>query len=75
MNMRNSLILIDQIDRDPAVGMPPWEAVIESSVRPPRPVILTAVTAILVMIPLTHSVFWGGRWQSPSWAGWRWLPS
>jgi len=37
--------------------MPPWEAVIESSVRPPRPVILTAVTAILVMIPLTHSVF------------------
>lgn len=59
MDMRNSLILIDQVDRDVEGGLTPWEAVIESAVRRSRPVILTAATAILAMIPLTRSVFWG----------------
>jgi multidrug efflux pump len=59
MDMRNSVILIDQIQQDMAQGLSPWEAVIESAVRRARPVILTAATAILAMIPLTRSVFWG----------------
>jgi multidrug efflux pump subunit AcrB len=59
MDMRNSVILIDQIEHDMAAGMPAWEAVIESAVRRARPVLLTAATAILAMIPLTRSVFWG----------------
>ena len=59
MDMRNSIILIDQIEQDQANGLSQWEAVIESAVRRSRPVILTAATAILAMIPLTRSVFWG----------------
>jgi multidrug efflux pump subunit AcrB len=59
MDMRNSVILVDQIEQDIRLGLRPWEAVIESSVRRARPVILTAATAILAMIPLTRSVFWG----------------
>lgn len=59
MDMRNSVILIDQIEQDMAAGMSTWEAVIESSARRARPVLLTAATAILAMIPLTRSVFWG----------------
>jgi multidrug efflux pump subunit AcrB len=59
MDMRNSLILIDQIDRDVESGLSPWQAVIEAAVRRSRPVILTAATAILAMIPLARSVFWG----------------
>ena len=59
MDMRNSVILVDQIQQDIRQGLSPWEAVIESSVRRARPVILTAATAILAMIPLTNSVFWG----------------
>jgi multidrug efflux pump subunit AcrB len=59
MDMRNSVILIDQIEQDMANGMSQWDAVIESAVRRARPVILTAATAILAMIPLTRSVFWG----------------
>jgi len=59
MDMRNSVILVDQIEQDMAHGLSEWEAVIESSVRRARPVILTAATAILAMIPLTRSVFWG----------------
>jgi multidrug efflux pump subunit AcrB len=59
MDMRNSIILIDQIEQDLQHGLAPWEAVIESAVRRARPVILTAATAILAMIPLTRSVFWG----------------
>ena len=57
--MRNSVILVDQIEQDIRQGLSPWQAVIESSVRRARPVILTAATAILAMIPLTGSVFWG----------------
>ena len=59
MDMRNSVILIDQIEQDMAHGRSEWEAVIESAVRRARPVVLTAATAILAMIPLTRSVFWG----------------
>lgn len=59
MDMRNSVILVDQIDQDMENGLSEWDAVIESSVRRARPVILTAATAILAMIPLTRSVFWG----------------
>jgi multidrug efflux pump subunit AcrB len=59
MDMRNSVILVDQIEQDISQGLSPWQAVIESSVRRARPVILTAATAILAMIPLTRSVFWG----------------
>ncbi len=59
MDMRNSVILVDQIQQDRDAGLSEWDAVIESSVRRARPVILTAATAILAMIPLTRSVFWG----------------
>lgn len=59
MDMRNSIILIDQIEQDRAQGLSEWEAVIESAVRRARPVVLTAATAILAMIPLTRSIFWG----------------
>jgi multidrug efflux pump subunit AcrB len=59
MDMRNSVILIDQIEHDTANGVSLWDAVIESAVRRARPVVLTAATAILAMIPLTRSVFWG----------------
>ncbi len=59
MDMRNSVILIDQIEQDMKNGMSQWEAVVESAVRRARPVVLTAATAILAMIPLTRSVFWG----------------
>lgn len=59
MDMRNSVILMDQIDHDLEAGRSSWEAVIEATVRRSRPVVLTAATAILAMIPLTRSVFWG----------------
>jgi len=59
MIMRNSVILVDQIDQDLQAGHAPWEAVVESTVRRFRPIILTAAAAILAMIPLTQSNFWG----------------
>lgn len=59
MIMRNSVILVDQIEQDTRRGLDPWLAVIESTVRRFRPIVLTALAAILGMIPLTHSVFWG----------------
>jgi multidrug efflux pump subunit AcrB len=59
MIMRNSLILVDQIEQDIERGAPAWNAIIEATVRRSRPVVLTAAAAILAMIPLTHSVFWG----------------
>ncbi len=59
MIMRNAVILVDQIDHDLAAGVPPWTAVVESTVRRARPVVLTALAAILAMIPLSRSVFWG----------------
>lgn len=59
MIMRNSVILMDQIEQDIAAGMPPWDAVIESAVRRFRPIMLTAAAAILAMIPLTRDILWG----------------
>ncbi|HYH68638.1 MAG TPA: efflux RND transporter permease subunit, partial [Urbifossiella sp.] len=59
MDMRNSVILVDQIDHELAAGATPWDAVIGATVRRARPVVLTSAAAILAMIPLTHSVFWG----------------
>jgi multidrug efflux pump len=59
MIQRNSVILIDQIEQDRANGVPAWEAIVESAVRRLRPIVLTAAAAVLAMIPLTRSVFWG----------------
>jgi multidrug efflux pump subunit AcrB len=59
MIMRNSVILIDQIEQDRARGVPDWDAVVEASVRRFRPIVLTAAAAVLAMIPLSRSVFWG----------------
>ena len=59
MIMRNAVILVDQIDSDVAAGVPVATAVIEATVRRSRPVVLTAAAAVLAMVPLTRSVFWG----------------
>jgi multidrug efflux pump len=59
MIKRNAVILVDQIDTDIAEGASPYHAVIEATVRLSRPVVLTAVTAVLAMVPLVSSVFWG----------------
>jgi len=59
MIIRNSVILIDQIEHDIGAGVDPWNAVVESAVRRFRPIILTAAAAVLAMIPLSRSVFWG----------------
>lgn len=57
--MRNTLILIGQIQQNKEAGLDPLNAVVEATVQRARPVILTALAAILAFIPLTHSVFWG----------------
>jgi multidrug efflux pump subunit AcrB len=57
--MRNTLILIGQIEHNLKEGMGRFDAVVEATVQRARPVILTALAAILAFIPLTHSVFWG----------------
>ncbi|WP_317179109.1 efflux RND transporter permease subunit [Lelliottia amnigena] len=57
--MRNTLILIGQIHHNEREGMAPFHAVVEATVQRARPVLLTAMAAILAFIPLTHSVFWG----------------
>ena len=59
MIMRNSVILVDQIDQDIAAGHTAWNAVVDATVRRARPILLTAGTAIFAMIPLSRSVFWG----------------
>ncbi|NYG31235.1 efflux RND transporter permease subunit [Sphaerotilus montanus] len=59
MIMRNSVILIDQIEQDRVAGVPAWTAVVESAVRRFRPIVLTAAAAVLAMIPLSRSIFWG----------------
>jgi multidrug efflux pump len=59
MIMRNSVILLNQITQDLDEGMEHWDAIVESTVRRFRPIMLTAAAAILAMIPLTRSVFWG----------------
>jgi multidrug efflux pump subunit AcrB len=57
--MRNTLILIGQIHHNEQEGLDPFHAVVEATVQRARPVVLTALAAILAFIPLTHSVFWG----------------
>jgi multidrug efflux pump subunit AcrB len=59
MIQRNSVILIDQIEQDRARGVPAWDAIVEAAVRRMRPIVLTAAAAVLAMIPLSRSVFWG----------------
>ena len=59
MIIRNSVILVDQIEQDIKGGAHPWDAIIESAVRRCRPILLTAAAAALAMIPLSRSVFWG----------------
>ncbi|WP_180224398.1 efflux RND transporter permease subunit [Rhizobium rhizogenes] len=57
--IRNSIILVDQIDQDIAVGMDRKEAIIGAAVRRFRPIVLTALTAVLALIPISRGVFWG----------------
>ena len=59
MIQRNSVILIDQIEQDRAAGIPTWDAIVESAVRRLRPIVLTAAAAVLAMVPLSRSGFWG----------------
>jgi multidrug efflux pump len=59
MIMRNSVILIDQIRQDISDGRDPWTAIVESAVRRFRPIWLTAFAAVLAMVPLSQSVFFG----------------
>ena len=59
MIMRNTVILVDQIDKDIAEGHARYRAVVDATIRRARPVMLTALAAILGMIPLSRSVFWG----------------
>jgi multidrug efflux pump len=59
MIMRNSVILVDQIDQDLSHGMQMREAIVASAVRRFRPIVLTAATAVLALVPLARSLFWG----------------
>ncbi len=59
MIMRNSVILVDQIEHDIAAGNDRWHSIIEATVRRFRPIVLTALAAVLAMIPLTRSAFFG----------------
>jgi multidrug efflux pump subunit AcrB len=59
MIMRNSVILIDQVQTEINAGRDPWNAVVDAAVHRTRPVVLTAAATVLAMIPLTRSVFWG----------------
>jgi multidrug efflux pump subunit AcrB len=57
--MRNTVILVDQIERNRAHGLAVGPAIVEATVRRARPIVLTAMAAILAMVPLSRSVFWG----------------
>jgi multidrug efflux pump len=59
MIMRNSIILVDQIRQDEVAGKNRYEAIVSSTVRRFRPVVLTAAATILAMVPLTRQMFWG----------------
>ena len=59
MIMRNTVILVEQIEQDIAAGHPRWQAVIDATVRRFRPIVLTALAAVLAMIPLSRSAFFG----------------
>ena len=58
MIMRNTVVLVEQIDEGQRAGLAQWEAIVESTIRRSRPVLLTALAAIPAMIPLSRSVFW-----------------
>jgi multidrug efflux pump len=57
--MRNSVILVDQIEQDIAEGINQWDAIVGATVRRFRPIVLTALASVLAMIPLSRSVFFG----------------
>ncbi|MGB8709431.1 MAG: efflux RND transporter permease subunit, partial [Methyloceanibacter sp.] len=57
--IRNSVILVHQIEHERAQGVDPWQAVIDATKHRFRPIMLTAAAAILGMIPIMHDVFWG----------------
>ena len=57
--MRNAIILLDQIDHDIASGLSQHEAIITATLRRTRPILLTAATALLALVPLAGSIFWG----------------
>ena len=59
MIIRNSVILIDQIQKHEAAGESPWDAIVDSAIMRFRPIMLTAAAAILGMVPLMRSAFWG----------------
>jgi multidrug efflux pump len=59
MILRNSVILLDQIEQDEQAGRSRWEAIVGSAVRRFRPIMLTAAAAVLAMIPLSRQIFWG----------------
>ena len=59
MIMRNSVILVDQIEQDIKAGHSQWNAIVDATVRRFRPIVLTALAAVLAMIPLSRSNFWG----------------
>jgi multidrug efflux pump subunit AcrB len=59
MIQRNSVILIDQIEKGREAGVHAWDAIVDAAVQRLRPIVLTALAAILAMIPLSRSVFWG----------------
>jgi len=59
MILRNSVILIDQIEQDESAGKSAWEAIVGATVRRFRPITLTAAASVLAMIPLTRQIFWG----------------
>src|SRR5438067_7016231 len=59
MIVSNSVILVDQIDSEIAHGREPWDAVVEATLHRFRPILLTAAAAILGMIPIAPTVFWG----------------
>ena len=59
MIMRNSVILVDQIEQDIKAGHSQWNAIVDATVRRFRPIVLTALAAALAMIPLSRSNFWG----------------
>jgi multidrug efflux pump len=59
MVMRNSVILVDQVEREQAAGLAPAEALVHATVARFRPIMLTASAAVLALVPLTGNVFWG----------------
>ena len=59
MIIRNSVVLIDQVEKEIAAGHHPWDAVVDATLHRMRPILLTASAAILGMIPIAREVFWG----------------